>query len=282
MRRLALALPLLAVSLTGCPKLGNLGGLSAYTPKLHFQRVEMHSVTFQGADADFVFQLVNPNPIAVKVASFTYDLKVAGSDFAQGDDTKGVQLVARGNSELRLPVSVVFADLIQVAKATKGQDNVPFGIAGTFGFDTPLGTVRVPYQDSGQIPVLRPPKVRLVSLEVTSLQVLQHSARLELDVGLTHQQGASLDFRNLGYHVSLGGAQVAGGTVPDAGTVAAGQEKIVALPLTIDLLQVGTTIATAITKKQPVDVGLGAAMQVTTPIGAVPLNVNEAARLAIH
>lgn len=275
-------LPLVVLPLAGCPKLGKFPGLAQYTPKLHFQKVQMRSVTFQGADADFVFQLTNPNPVAVKVASFTYDLNVAGADFAQGDNTKGLNVLARGNSELRLPVAVKFADLIRLGQATRGQDSVPFQIKGTFGFDTPLGTVRVPYQDAGQIPVLRPPKVRLASLKVTQLNVLRHNARLELDVGLTHQQGASMDFHDIGYQVALGGNQVATGDVADAGAVAPGKETIVALPLNIDLLQVGTTIATAIARKQPVNVGLGANMQVGTPLGQVPLKVNEATRLAIH
>ena len=103
-----------------------------------------------------------------------------------------------------------------------------------FGLNTPIGEVKIPYEDGGDLPVLRPPKVRIAGLRVAEFKPLQNVARLELDLGLTHQQASPLGFGQFDYNVALGGKDAATGTVADAGTVAAGAESTLTLPLNLD------------------------------------------------
>jgi LEA14-like dessication related protein len=271
--------------LAGCPKLGDIlstGDLGRYTPSIRFQKLEVDNVTFNDADLQFVFQVSNPNPVEVKLSSFSYDLDLVASDFVNGSSADGMELAAGGDTELRLPVSLTFADAIRTAQAVKGQDAIPFTLSGDFGFNTPLGEVKVPYRESGDLPVLRPPKVRLAALRVAGLDLLQQQAQLELDVGLAHEQGTSMSFRDFDYHLALMEREVASGTVPDMGAAPVGEEHVVTVPIDIGLVNLGTSLVQALTQRDTLQVGLDAEMDVDTPLGVLPLQVDKSKRLQLQ
>ncbi len=271
---------------TGCAKLPSLPGaaeLENYLPRLSFDSVDMKKVSWDGATADFVFNVTNPNPIEVKVASFTYDLNIAGSPLLSGNNDDGLALKNKSDTELRLPVAVLFADLISTASASKGLDAVPFTLAGEFAFDTPLGMpVTVPYEESGDLPVLRVPAVRLADARVAELKILQNSAKLEVDLGVTHDQASPLEFAKFDYALGLNGSEVASGLLDQLATVQPGKESVVTLPIDLNLLSLGTTVVTAITKKEKVTLDLGANLDVVTPLGKLPLSIDENGKLQLN
>lgn len=272
---------LLALPLTSCAKLGELAKLDQYTPKIAFEKVDLSKADWNGADADFVFRVSNPNPIKVKVASFRYDLDIDGNGFLDGTNADGMQLEAQGDSQLKLPVALKWTELVDTASGLKGKDSVPFTIAGAFGFDTPIGPLEVPYEHSGDLPVLRPPKVRLAGARVAKLDVLKNTARLEVDLGLQNQGANSLTFSGLDYQLSLSGTRVADGLVDTVGAVAGDAEKTVTLPIDLKLLELGTTVVNAIVNKERIQVGVKASVDVQTPLGTLPLSIDESGRLQL-
>jgi LEA14-like dessication related protein len=224
----------------------------------------------------------NPNPIEVKVASFTYALDLSEQPFLTGESDDGLQLKGKGDTKLRLPVALTFADAIGTAQATAGQDVIPFTLRGDFGFDTPLGQVKVPYEDSGELPVLRVPKIRLAAARVAELKPLKNTARLEIDLGVAHDQGSPLGFADFDYALGLNGAEIATGLVADLATVQPGKEATVTLPVDLNLLSLGTSIVTAITKKEKVQLSLDAGLDVSTPLGVLPLSIDETGKLQLQ
>ncbi|MCK6504241.1 LEA type 2 family protein [Myxococcota bacterium] len=266
----------------GCAKLGGLEGLDAYKPTVKFDRVDVGAVTWQGADADFRFTVTNPNPVAVKVASFTYDLDLGGKDFVQGDDDDGMTLSARGDSALAIPVRLEWADVLSVAGALSGQDQVPFSISGDFGFQTPLGTVKIPWSHEGNLPVLQAPGVTLQAARVAGLDIRTQTARLEVDLGLENKGHSNLSFADLDYALSLSGTAVASGTVASVGGVSGGDSRTVTLPVDVELLKLGASVVNAITRKEPVQVGVTASVDVQTPLGTLPLSIREAGELPLR
>lgn len=275
-------LPLLALPLASCAKLGSLPSLDEYTPKLAFDEVELGAVTWTGADADFLFTLSNPNPVKVTVASFTYDLDIDGKDLLAGDNADGIQLEAKGDSELRLPVSLQFADLVAAASSVSDDDTVPFTISGDFGFDTPLGRVTLPYEESGELPVLRTPTFALKAARVGSLDLLgSQSVELEIDLGVSNPGNANLGFSDLAYAIELSGSDVGSGKVASVGDVSGGASKTVTLPLEVKLVNLGSAIVSAITNKEQVQVGLSAEVDVDTPLGSLPLSFEKSKDLQL-
>lgn len=276
MRRLALlALPMLALS--SCAKLGGLEnlGLDAFMPKVSFKRVKVNELDFKQIGTDFVFAIENPNPIKVKLASFKYDLDLAGNDLIAGNQADGLELQAQGESKLVFPVSVVFADLFKLVGDMKGKDAVPFTFKGAIGFNTPLGEIKIPFQDTGDFPVIHLPKISFQAVRVGKIDLLKQSATLNVDLGVAHDGGAAIGFDGFDYALSFSGRKVAEGVLEHLATVEGGATQKVSLPVQLNLLEIGATIVDAITKKTKLDVDLGATVQVGTPFGVVPLTINE-------
>lgn len=283
MRSAIVFLPLLA--LTGCPKLSDLNSvvdLSKYTPTLSFDTVKLVDINWETATADFVFQVSNPNPVDVKVASFTYGLALAEEPFLSGANDDGLALKSEGDTELVLPVSIKFTEVIATGKALAGSDTIPFALKGDFGFNTPLGMVRVPYDESGELPVLRLPKIQIASARVAEFKPLQNKAVLEVDLGVTHEQGATLDFTQFDYELGLNGGKVASGLVAELASVEAGTTGIVTLPVELNLLEMGATVVQAIRLKEKLDLSIGAGLNVGTPLGVIPLSVDESGKIQLE
>lgn len=275
-------LPLLALGTVGCDE------LSDYLPTVSFDTLQVDQIDFQQAKIDFVFQVDNPNPIDVGLSSFSYDLGLADTPLLAGNNEEGFALEASGASELRLPVELGWESTWNTVQATRGLDEVGFGLGGHFGFDTPIGEARVPYNEDGQFPALRTPKFRFKNLRATDLDIFTQTARLELDLGIDNEHGSNLFFDRFDYGIDLGGQRLASGLV-NTFEVQGDTEGDLCLPIDINLLNVGTAIVSAVTSGGPLDVGLDANMDVETPFRdfqgnpvIVPLSINEAGALNVE
>lgn len=276
--------PILLVPLAlgaGCPK-GGLPSLDALKPTVRFADVNVQDINFERLDTEFVFDVENPNPVRIQVSSFTYDLDLAGSGFIDGTSDDGVGLEPQGTSQIKLPVGLVFTELLETAGNLRGADEIPFAIAGDFAFDTPLGEVRIPYSEEGTLPMIRAPKFRVAAARVAEFRPLANRAVLEVDIGMTSQGGAPLGIQGFDYGLALGGNNVAEGLVAELATLEPGQEQVATLPVELNLLSLGTTIVRAITNKEQIDIGLDAAMNVDTPFGLLPLSVDETGNVQLQ
>ncbi|TNF23952.1 MAG: hypothetical protein EP329_26190 [Deltaproteobacteria bacterium] len=284
LRVASVALAVVAVaSLASCNRLGGLAdALAPYTPKLHFKTLSIQGLTFTSIDVDFVFTIDNPNPLDVKLDTFSYALGLEGVRLLSGVNEQGVALKARGSSELSLPVSLKFADIFAAVSSAAGKDNLGFSLSGDFGFMTPVGLAKVPFEEEGSFPVIHTPDVSLQGIRMGKLDLLHQTASLNLDIGLANKRGGSaLAFSGLDYNVALGANPVATGLVNDIPEVGAGASQTVTIPVNLDLRSVGAAIVGAITGKTSLDVKLGATVQVGTPFGKIPLTIDESGNLKI-
>ena len=125
------------------------------------------------------------------------------------------------------------------------------------------------------VAALRTPKFRLGKLRVGRVDVLKGEATVELDLAIDNDHGSTLNFTDLDYTVSLAGRDVADGIVNELGGVDGATERIIAVPLTIDLVQGGAAVINVLTNGGRLDAGLDATVDVDTPFGALPLAVDE-------
>jgi LEA14-like dessication related protein len=256
---------------TGCE------ALSDFTPKVHFDRLDVNEIDFQHADVDFVFQVDNPNPIDVALADFSYALALEEVPFLEGTNDQGFRLEANGASELGLPLDVVFAEVFDTIDATRGKDLVDFRLAGDLGFDTPAGKVDLPYREEGDFPALRTPTFRFQALRVPKVNLT--TAEVEVDIGVDNPQGTTLFFDRFDYGLSLGGIDVADGFVSTF-AVEGAEEGTLTLPISVNLLSVGEVVLDALDGDR-IDLGLNATMDVDTPFGIVPLAIDETGKLRV-
>ncbi|MBN1336089.1 MAG: LEA type 2 family protein [Deltaproteobacteria bacterium] len=259
------------------PLLAACSELDPYLPTVTFDRLDVKSVDWAEISTDFVFRVDNPNPVEVPLARFDYSLVLGGVELLSGDDPDGLVLLASDASELALPADLVFASVYETVQAVRGDDAVPFVLSGSFGFDTPVGQVDVPYDADGDFPALRTPAIDLGTLRVTNLSVTEID--LGLDLHIDNDHGSTLWFQDFDYTVSLAGTQAAEGLV-DLGGVEGASLETVELPITIDNLSVISALYDVLTG-DAVQVGLDAVSNVDTPFGMVPLAVDESGNVDI-
>ncbi len=264
-------------ALGSCSSLGGLGELlSPYAPKIRFEKLDLRGITFQDIDVDFVFAIDNPNPLNVKLDTFSYALGLAGTNLVKGTNTDGIALKSKGTSKMALPLSLKFTDIFKTAKALGGKDEIPFQLSGDFGFNTPAGMAKIPFNEKGNFPVVKPPKVSMKGVRMGKVNLLQQKASMNIDLGFKNELGgAPISLSGLDYNVKMGGKNIADGLLATLPQVAAGTEQTVTLPINLDLGKVGSNIVSAITKGSAMDIGLGATVQVGTPFGAIPLSIDE-------
>jgi len=261
---------------TGCEEVED------FLPKLRFDTLQAEEVTFERAKVDFVFQVDNPNPIEIALSSFSYDLGLEDVPLLNGDNEDGFVLEASDASELRLPVDLTWAGVFETINATRGEDFVDFGLAGHFGFDTPIGEARLPYDEGGDFPALRTPKFSFKKLRVKNFTPFPPTAALALDLGVQHEQGERMIFDAFDYGVRINGQQLASGLVNTFAVEAVdGDGGSLELPIEIDIISAGSALFNVITGGGQVDVGLDANMDVNTPFGIVPLSIDQTGDLNV-
>lgn len=276
----AVFLPLLALGLTGCEELAPY--LQDFLPKVRFNTLAVEEIDFEQAKVDFVFDVENPNPIDVELASFSYALGLADTPLFEGDNEEGFALEAVGTSELRLPVDLRWQDTWNTVQATRGLDTVGFDLSGDFGFDTnteEFKTVEIPYREEGSFPALRTPKFRFKRIEAGQFQFnplnpLAASIPLEIQLGIDNAHGSTLFFDRFDYGISINDQQLATGLI-NTFDVEGDNEGELVLPLEIRAVDAGLTLVQAIAAGGQIQIGVDANMDVETPFGIVPLTITE-------
>lgn len=269
----------LAPAVLSCGAAQQLGELLApYTPKLRFDRLAVDKIDFTSISTDFVFAVQNPNPVSVKLDQFGYSLGLEGVEFVKGRNTDGIALKSKGDTELSIPVTLAFADIFKLIQNVDGKDDIAFSLAGDFGFNTPVGMATVPFKEEGRFPVVRPPSISLKGARLGEFSVMKGKAVLNVDLGFKNDKGgAPISFKGFDYGLKLAGTPVSTGVLDNVPDAPAGQEQLVTLPISLDLLKLGKAMVTALQSKTPVDVALNAKVMVGTPFGPIPFDVAQAA-----
>lgn len=263
---------------TGCAE------LQQFLPTVTFDTLRVNDIDFERADVDFVFQVDNPNPVQVSLASFDYGLGLEGIELLTGDDADGFVLDAAGASELSLPIELGWDDAWSAVQATRGLDTVQFGLDGHFGFDTPLGLAELPYAENGSFPAVRRPTFAYKKLRVQGLDLLTQEATLALDLDVDNAHASKLDFANLKYKVKMGGTRVATGTF-EGFAVDGATAKTITLPLTVDLLNVGSEVVDAIANRRRLNLGFVGDVDVAVPFledTVLPLHLDEDGQITVE
>jgi|GEM_PF-1136185 len=266
-----------SATIVACKQLGSLGdALAPFTPKLRFKEMSLKSLSFSAIDVDFLFALDNPNPVSVKLASFGYALGLQGVEILKGTQNDGLKLEARGESELAIPLSLTYARIFELVAASKGKDNLDYSIGGQLGFNTPVGVAHVPFQHRGAFPVLHAPDFSIKGISLGDFSPLQGKARLDLKLGVANPSGGSaVGFQNLRYNISLMGSPIVESVLAAVPDVASGASSEVVIPIVVNLLTAGATIADSITNKKPLDLGFQGIVDVRTPFGVIPFDIKE-------
>lgn len=251
--------------------------LEDYTPKARYDAFDVQDVDFTAAEGDFVFQVDNPNPIGIGLASFEYGLELGGVEILSGDNPDGFRLKANDATELRFPVKVEFANLYELTQAVRGEDHIGFTFSGRMAFDTPIGPIPWPFKAEGSFPALREPKVKIKGAKVRPPSLGNLSAGVEVELEVDNDHGSAVAMDNFDYALTINGASLAGGVLEEVVEVDGASKKSVVIPVEIGLGGVIGTISSLLSNGGQAEVRLEAQLDVDTPFGVVPLDLDQIA-----
>lgn len=275
-----------ALLATGCPKLGDLGGvgeaLDPYKPRVTFKKVGLRDINWEQVDVNLVFKVENPNPLKVALAHFAYDLDLEGNDILKGKMEDGLELPAEDSATLKVPLTLTFSEMADLLTDTKGKDELDMKLSGNLGFDTPIGVVKVPYETKGEVPVLRAPKVAFKGVRIAKVDLLGNAAKLKVDLKITNKGKEKLTFENFDYTFKLKDTKVASGAVDSLGEADGDGTSTLTLPIDVTLTSLGSSLVSLVTEGGNADAELKASTNVVTPFGPVPLSIDESGKVSVE
>ncbi|MBJ6750416.1 LEA type 2 family protein [Geomonas anaerohicana] len=140
--RKIVALLLVVVLLSGCSKL-----VSA--PQVTVQDLSVVSVDPTGAGMELYLRVLNTNSFDVKLQGYSYDIKIMALPLAKGGAREEINFPAHEETDVRIPVRITYADLLEILKRKPDPDRIPYQVAAGLDLETPVGQMTVPVKKNG-------------------------------------------------------------------------------------------------------------------------------------
>ena len=110
--RTVLLLAIYTVIIASC-SLGKFKALSTFKqPKFEYQKNRVVAVGEKKVDVDLIFDVSNPNDMALDSIFANYELFIKDKSFIKGKDLQ-LKLIANGKSTVHVPVEVYYNNLLQ-------------------------------------------------------------------------------------------------------------------------------------------------------------------------
>lgn len=237
-----LLLALILLILGGCAELLNLLKMSSIKkPAANITNTEISGLSFSKVDLLFDVKIDNPNNVAIDLGGVDYSLKINNNPLLSGDKNDPLSINAMGSSSVQIPVSISYKDLYQAVKSITNKDKSLYTFEGGLSFDLPvLGHVRIPISASGEIPLLKLPKIRLNKIALKSYS--WSSASLELDMEITNYAGVNLIFDKLNYGLNIAGNSWVSGNIAEQISLNPNGEKTVKIPFRLNFIEMGRSL----------------------------------------
>lgn len=234
----------------GCASLEGVLNLSRPTAKI--EQVEMTGLDFDQVDLLLYVRVENPNPVGARLAGLDYDFLIEEASIVTGKLEKGIDLKAGGSSLVEVPVSLGFSQIFTTVESAAQRDELAYGINLGLAFALPgYGTVRVPLEHRGTLPVPRLPDLGIDSLRVTRVSL----TRIDLEVNMKVINPNAFDIRlsGLSYDLSVAGRSwVEGRQGPDL-SFTAKEESVAVLPLSLNIVEVGRSVVDMLSGNRTLD-----------------------------
>ncbi len=142
---------LVCMSAVGCSV------LNVQKPTAAVTGMAVRDVNADGFTLNFGVDVKNPNAIELPLGDADYKVGLGGTNVVSGNPKFEGSLPANGSRGVTLPVSMTYENLLAAEQSiVKSGGNVPYSLDGGLSFNTGsplLGTVRVPLQYSGTLPL---------------------------------------------------------------------------------------------------------------------------------
>lgn len=146
---------------------------NAKKPKATVVTVTIADISFKSITFNTVVRLDNENDFDVKASDLSVNLAIAGEHMVTvNHKDEVITLPANGSTELALPITVGFAELMRAVQNVVDKSEVPYGVKGTVNIVLPVvGKTSVPlkYDDVFQLPKM--PMLRFNNVDLSDMTI---------------------------------------------------------------------------------------------------------------
>lgn len=249
----------------GCAGLKNL----IKSPSLSFTKAEVSGLNWDGLTLNFHFDLENPNPFGVTFSKYSYQLDINNQRFVAGHESRGLTAKANGKTDVVIPVSLRFSEVVRTISSVAGMTRVPVKLSGSASVATSIQDITLPFSASHEFPVPKAPEITINSLRIRNVSPASLDA--ELDLGVRNPNDFKLDLSNLNYSLNLGGTPIINSGRGSDTNISAGGTTHWKLPIQVPIAQTLIGFLGGRTG----NFNFNGSMQVGTPFGKIPLTVNK-------
>jgi LEA14-like dessication related protein len=271
-------LPVLALSaaltFSGCRLLQDFFKAAFQQPGFSFKTVSLTDVSLGGLTLDTVWQLDNPNAVGLSLAAVDYALFIENKQVLAGAPAQGLQIPARGSTDLHFPAGIKFADLVGVVETFLTKDQAAWRAEGSLGVQTPVGVLKLPIAKEGQFEVPKLPQVAFGSPRVSNLTL--QGATIEFPLAVTNRNSYPLPVGGVTGALSLAGANLGTLSTGNLGAMDGRGTRQLTLPVSVNFLSAGMAVARVL-QGQSAQLSFNA--QVSSGAVALPLRVDQLVHL---
>ncbi len=224
-------------------------------PEFRVLSSELTALTPTAAQLETRFEITNPNAFGISLGALDYQLSVNESDVLGGRQSEGASLAAGAATEITLPLSLDFAETIELVSELRGREKLDYRIDAGMSVNIPVaGERRVPASVSGEVPIPRIPTVSAYNLRLDRLTLSSADLLLTLEVDNPNVFELILD--RFSWEFALNHHRVAGGDARQRMRLAEQGTGMIELPLSVSLAELGRSLSTALINGEQMDYGL--------------------------
>ena len=146
MRHCLVAAFLLIFMLSGCASF-------VQAPRVTLKETSMVGLDTSGIDIEFNLGITNPNSFDLSLLGYTFDLRVLSLPLSTGGMQETTLFPAGKETDMRLPVRLKFADLLEIINRAPDPDNIPYTLITMLHLRTPLGEMTVPVEKNAVLSI---------------------------------------------------------------------------------------------------------------------------------
>jgi LEA14-like dessication related protein len=263
-------------ALPGCALLASLLGPQ---PKPTVSLSNVRITDFSLTDLNLVFDLTITNPYSVPLPLINLDYALAsqGQPFLQGQAPLQGTVPVSGSKTVTLPSKIVFLELLKALQGIRPGALVPYHATLGLSVNAPvLGTLRLPIEQDGQVPVPAPPQVSVSSVTWQNVSLAGATGVLKLRVA--NPNAFAFDIAGIEYDFKLAGHDLAKGGLTNAANLAAGAAQEIGINLSVSTAQAGMAILQVL-QGQSSSYSLGGALSIGTPFGALNVPLSQSGQV---
>lgn len=231
-------------------------------PDAEIRSIEITGLSFERIDLEAAVAVYNPLPAGLTINRYAYALETSGRTVLSGQIVESLQLAARRETVLTVPLSVPVEELTGLIREDTGRSRLPYTLSLEVGLSSPVVTrpLNISISRSGELPVPCRPDISIQELVITEFGNLDIAFDIVLRVANPNVFDISLE--KFGYRVIVDEIPWTEGSLQRTYIIHSEGEQILRIPLKFNYLKVGRTTVNLLVADKTLDYDLDGELQI--------------------